>query len=54
MEVGCHYVHILGITVNPDGLWTVRQIRNLLIDLGDRARILVSWSTTSRSVHRVL
>ena len=37
IEVGSRYVHILGVTPNPDGPWTTQRIRSLLMDLGDRA-----------------
>src|SRR6266496_1918816 len=37
IEVGSRYVHIPGITANPDRPWTTQQIRNLLLDLGDHA-----------------
>jgi transposase InsO family protein len=37
LEIGTRHVHVLGVTVQPDGAWTVQQARNLLTGLGERA-----------------
>jgi putative transposase len=37
IEVSTRHVHVLGVTVHPDGARAVRQARNLLMDLGERA-----------------
>ncbi|MCA1821217.1 MAG: IS3 family transposase, partial [Pseudonocardia sp.] len=37
LEVTNRSLHLLGTTTNPDGRWTTQQIRNLVMDLDDRA-----------------
>ena len=36
LDVTNRSVHVLGTTTNPDGRWTTQQIRNLVMDPGDR------------------
>ncbi|HSL08784.1 MAG TPA: hypothetical protein VK887_12540 [Pseudonocardiaceae bacterium] len=37
MKINAPYAHIVGVTANAHGPWTLPQVRNLLINLGDRA-----------------
>jgi hypothetical protein len=46
IEAGSRYVHILGVTANPDGAWTVQQIRNLLMDQVTTPPTPGSWFAT--------
>jgi len=34
IELETCFVHVLGVTANPDGAWTAQAARNLLMDLG--------------------
>ena len=40
IELETRYVHVLGVTANPDGSWTAQAARDFLMDLGERAEEL--------------
>jgi transposase len=48
MEVGTRHVHVLGVTAQPDGAWTVQQARNLLWTWGSGPAGSGSLSATGR------
>lgn len=36
IEHGTRWIHLAGISANPDGAWTVQQARNLAVGMGER------------------
>jgi hypothetical protein len=54
IEVGSRYLHVLGVTANPDLPWTTQQIRNLL-GLAFQARISLTGmpAASSRAANRL-
>ena len=55
IEVGRRYLHILGVTTNPDGPWTTQQIREPPDgSRRSRRRFPVPGPRPGRAVHRVL
>ena len=49
MGISTRYVRIVGVTANPDGVWTTQQARNLQLEQRSPSLAPPSWRPTPLS-----